>query len=43
MFVWYGKTKREKNKDFVGMPYICEKNGNKKVSLKDKIEIWKEY
>ena len=30
-------------KDIVEMPCIHGKNGNTKVNLKDKMEVWKEY
>ena len=40
MFVWIRKTKQQK---IVGMPCICDKNGNITVTLENKMEDWKKY
>ena len=34
---------RQCKNDVVGMPCICGKDGNTKVSLINKVEMWKEY
>ena len=37
------RQSKKNNKNIVGMQYISGKDGNITVSLKDKMEIWKEY
>ena len=41
----FGITRQSKknNKNTAGMPCICGKNGNIKVSLEDYTELWKMY
>ena len=38
---WQDKVR--KTKDIVGIPCIHDKDGNIKVSLENKMEVWKEY
>ena len=37
------RQSKKNNKDIVGMVRICRKGGNIKLSLEDKMEVWKEY
>ena len=37
------KQSKKNNKDIIGMPCICDKDENIKLSPKDKMEIWKDY
>ena len=35
--------KAKDNNDIIGMPCIRSKDGNMKVRLEDKMEVWEEY
>ena len=43
MFFGMESQSKKNNKDIVEMPCIRGKDGNIKVSLEDKMEVWKEY
>ena len=36
------RQSKKNNKDIVGIPCICGKDGNIKVNLKVEMEVWKE-